>query len=245
MKSHHNPKRILIKLSGEALQGKQGYGIDPEFLAYIAEKIVYLVSERKLEVAIVVGGGNIFRGIELERGGFDRATGDNMGMLATIINGIAIGEAIEEAGIDVRVMSAIPTHRVAEDFIRRRALRHIEKGRVVICVGGSGNPYFTTDSAAVLRALELDCDAVVKATKVDGIYDKDPKKHTDAIRYDILPLEEALHKNLRVMDQAAIALAHDENMPIFVCRIEDIHLIGTNEIIGTYVHTKDYKKASH
>lgn len=167
-----------------------------------------------------------------------------MGMLATIINGIAIGEAIEDAGIDVRVMSAIPTHRVAEDFIRRRALRHIEKGRVVICVGGSGNPYFSTDSAAVLRALELDCDAVVKATKVDGIYDKDPKKYTDAVRYDILPLEEALHKNLRVMDQAAIALAHDENMPIFVCRIEDIHLIGTNEIIGTYVHTKHYQKTS-
>lgn len=244
MKTHHTPKRILIKLSGEALQWKQWYGIDPEFLTYVAEKIVYLVQERNLEVAIVVGGGNIFRGVELERGGFDRATGDNMGMLATIINGIAIGEAIEDAGIDVRVMSAIPTHRVAEDFIRRRALRHIEKGRVVICVGGSGNPYFSTDSAAVLRALELNCDAVVKATKVDGIYDKDPKKYSDAIRYDILPLEEALHKNLRVMDQAAIALAHDENMPIFVCRIEDIHLIGTNEIIGTYVHTKHYQKTS-
>jgi uridylate kinase len=137
-------------------------------------------------------------------------------------------------------MSAIPTHRVAEDFIRRRALRHIEKGRVVICVGGSGNPYFTTDSAAVLRALELECDTVVKATKVDGIYDKDPKKHTDAVRYDILPLQEALQKNLRVMDQAAIALAHDENMPIYVCRIEDINLIGTDDIIGTYVHTKNH-----
>ncbi|NRH21149.1 UMP kinase [Candidatus Gracilibacteria bacterium] len=242
MKKYHTPNRILLKLSGEALQGKQGYGIDPEFLAYIAEKIVHLVKIQKIEVAIVVGGGNIFRGVELERGGFDRATGDNMGMLATIINGIAIGEAIEGAGVDVRVMSAIPTHRVAEDFIRRRALRHIEKGRVVICVGGSGNPYFSTDSAAVLRALELECDAVVKATKVDGIYDKDPKKHDDAVRYDILPLEEALHKNLRVMDQSAIALAHDENMPIFVCRIEDIQLIGTDEIIGTYVHTKDHSK---
>lgn len=188
----------------------------------------------------MIGGGNIFRGIQLERGGFDRATGDNMGMLATIINGIAIGEAIEEAGVDVRVMSAIPTHRVAEDFIRRRALRHIEKGRVVICVGGSGNPYFTTDSAAVLRALELNCDAVVKATKVDGIYDKDPHKHTDAVRYELLPLQEALHKNLRVMDQSAIALAHDENMPIFVCRIEDVHLLGTEDIIGTYVHTRHH-----
>ena len=242
MKKYHTPNRILLKLSGEALQWKQWYGIDPEFLAYIAEKIVHIVKVQKIEVAIVVGGGNIFRGVELERGGFDRATGDNMGMLATIINGIAIGEAIEQAWVDVRVMSAIPTHRVAEDFIRRRALRHIEKERVVICVWGSGNPYFSTDSAAVLRALELECDAVVKATKVDGIYDKDPKKHKDATRYDILPLEEALHKNLRVMDQSAIALAHDENMPIFVCRIEDIHLIGTEDIIGTYVHTKNHSK---
>jgi uridylate kinase len=141
-------------------------------------------------------------------------------------------------------MSAIPTHRVAEDFIRRRALRHIEKGRVVVCVGGTGNPYATTDSAAVLRALELQCDAVVKATKVDGIYDKDPHKHEDAIHYDILSLEEALHKNLRIMDQAAIALAHDENMPIFVCRIEDTHLIGTDEIVGTYVHTRHHHQKS-
>lgn len=242
MKKYHTPKRILIKLSGEALQWKQWYGIDPEFLTYIAEKIVHLVRVQWIEVAIVVGGWNIFRGVELEKGWFDRATGDNMGMLATIINGIAIGEAIEAAGVDVRVMSAIPTHRVAEDFIRRRALRHIEKGRVVVCVWGSWNPYFTTDSAAVLRALELECDAVVKATKVDGIYTKDPKKHDDAVRYDILPLEEALHKNLRVMDQSAIALAHDENMPIFVCMIQDIHLIGTDEIIGTYVHTRNHDK---
>lgn len=137
-------------------------------------------------------------------------------------------------------MSAISTHKVAEDFIRRRALRHLEKGRVVISVGGTGNPYFSTDSAAVLRSLELQCDAVVKATKVDGIYDKDPKKHSDAVRYDIISLEEALHKNLRVMDQAAIALAHDENMPIFVCRIEDIHLIATDKIVGTFVHTKKH-----
>lgn len=237
MQKYHTPKRILLKLSGEALQWKQWYGIDPEFLAYIARKVVNIY-QSGIEVAIVVGGGNIFRGIELERWGFDRATWDNMGMLATIINGIAIWEAIEEAWVDVRVMSAVPTHRVAEDFIRRRALRHIEKGRIVICVGGSGNPYFSTDSAAVLRALELECDAVVKWTKVDGIYNKDPKKHDDAIRYDLLPLEEALHKNLRVMDQAAIALAHDENMPIFVCSIDDIDKLDTEWITGTYVHTK-------
>lgn len=200
-------------------------------MSYIAKKIVHLVKNENLEVAIVVGGGNIFRGIELEKGGFDRATGDNMGMLATMINGIAIGEAIESEGVDVRVMSAVSTHKVAEDFIQRRALRHIQKGRVVICVGGSGNPFFSTDSAAVLRALELGCDAVVKATKVDGIYDKDPKKFDDAVRYDILSLEDAIQKNVRVMDQAAIALAHDECMPIYVCKIEDIDKLKTDDIV--------------
>lgn len=240
MKKYHTPKRILLKLSGEALQWEQWYGIDPKFLTFIAEKIVHLVSNEKLEVVIVVGWGNIFRGIELERGWFDRATGDNMGMLATIINGIAVWEAVEDLWIPVRVMSAIPTERVAENFIRRRAIRHLEKGRVVISVWGTGNPYFSTDSASVLRALELWCDCVVKATKVDGVYTKDPKKHDDAERYDILSLEEALHKNLRVMDQAAIALANDEEMPIFICRIEDIHLIGTEDIRGTYVHTRSH-----
>lgn len=242
MKKFHNPKRILLKLSGEALQGKQWYGIDPNFLSYIAKKIVHLVKNENLEVAIVVGGGNIFRGIELEKGGFDRATGDNMGMLATMINGIAIGEAIESEGVDVRVMSAVSTHKVAEDFIQRRALRHIQKWRVVVCVGGSGNPFFSTDSAAVLRALELGCDAVVKATKVDGIYDKDPKKFDDAVRYDILSLEDAIQKNVRVMDQAAIALAHDECMPIYVCKIEDIDKLKTDDIVWTYVCTVKYDK---
>ena len=242
MKKFQTPKRVLLKLSGEALQWEQWYGIDPNFLSYLAKKIVYLVQKEKLEIAIVVGGGNIFRGIELEKGGFDRATGDNMGMLATMINGIAIGEAIEDAGVDVRVMSAISAHKVAEDFIQRRALRHLQKWRVVICVGGSGNPFFSTDSAAVLRALELQCDAVVKATKVDGIYDKDPKKHSDAVRYEILSLEGAIQKNVRVMDQAAIALAHDECMPIYVCRIEDVDKINTEEIVGTYVCTAKYQK---
>ena len=242
MKKFQTPKRVLLKLSGEALQWEQWYGIDPNFLSYLAKKIVHLVQKEKLEIAIVVGGGNIFRGIELEKGGFDRATGDNMGMLATMINGIAIGEAIEDADVDVRVMSAISAHKVAEDFIQRRALRHLQKWRVVICVGGSGNPFFSTDSAAVLRALELQCDAVVKATKVDGIYDKDPKKHSDAVRYEILSLEDAIQKNVRVMDQAAIALAHDECMPIYVCRIEDVDKINTEEIVGTYVCTAKYQK---
>lgn len=238
MKQYHTPKRILLKLSGEALQWEQWYGIDPSFLAFLAKKIVHLVQKESLEIVIVIGGGNIFRGIELEAGGFDRVTGDYMGMMGTIINGLAVGEAIENQWVDVRVMSAIPTQRVAEDFIRRRALRHIEKGRVVICVWGSGNPYFTTDSCAVLRALELGCDVVVKATKVDGIYDKDPKKHADAVRHETLHLHEVLHRDIRVMDQSAIALANDEGMPIYVCKIEDIDKLATEDIIGTFVHKK-------
>lgn len=160
-------------------------------------------------------------------------------MLGTIINGLAIGEAIEQEGLDVRVMSAIPTDRVAETFIRRRGLRHLEKGRVVICVGGTGNPYFTTDSCAVLRGLELGCDVVIKATKVDGIYDKDPKKHPDAKRHDTLHMHEVLTRDIRVMDQSAIALANDEGMPIYVCRIEDIDQIGSENIVGTFVHAKE------
>ncbi len=236
MKKYHTPKRILLKLSWEALQWDQWYGIDPKFLVFLAEKITHLIRVEKLEIVIVVGGGNIFRGIELEQWGFDRSTGDSMGMLGTIINWLAIGEAIEKQGIDVRVMTAIPTDKVAEPFIRRRALRHIEKGRVVVCVGGTGNPYFTTDSCAVLRGLELACDVVVKATKVDGIYDKDPKKHTDAVRHDELHMHEVLKKDIRVMDQAAIALAHDEWIPIYVCRIEDIDTLATEQNIGTYVH---------
>ncbi len=238
MKKYHTPKRILLKLSGEALQWVQWYGIDPNFLTVLAKKIVFLARQEKLEIAIVVGWGNIFRWITLEQGGFDRGVGDHMGMLGTIINGLAIGEAIEQEGMSVRVMSAIPTDRVAETFIRRRGLRHLEKGRVVICVGGTGNPYFTTDSCAVLRALELQCDIVVKATKVDGIYDKDPKKYTDAIRHDTLHMHEVLTRDIRVMDQAAIALANDEGMPIYVCRIEDIDQIGSHDIVGTFVHAK-------
>ena len=238
MQKYHTPKRILLKLSGEALQWDQWYGIDPKFLAFLAEKIVHLIKKEKLEVAIVIWWWNIFRGITLEAWWFDRWVGDHMGMLATIINGLAIGEAIEEQGIDVRVMSAIPTDRVAETFIRRRWLRHLEKGRVVICVWGTGNPYFTTDSCAILRALELQCDIVIKGTKVDGIYDKDPKKYTDAVRHDSLHMHEVLTRDIRVMDQSAIALANDEGMPIYVCRIEDIDKINTKDIVGTFVHAK-------
>lgn len=238
MRKYHTPKRVLLKLSGEALQWDQWYGIDPKFLAFLAKKIVYLVQNQHLEIAIVVWWGNIFRWITLEEWGFDRWVGDHMGMLGTIINGLAIGEAIEHEWVDVRVMSAIPTDRVAETFIRRRGLRHLEKGRVVICVWWTGNPYFTTDSCAVLRALELDCDVVVKATKVDGIYDKDPKKHDDAIRHETLHMHEVLTRDIRVMDKSAIALANDEEMPIYVCRIEDIDKIGSEELVGTFVHAK-------
>lgn len=238
MKKYHTPKRILLKLSGEALQWDQWYGIDPKFLAFLAKKIVYLVQEEHLEVVVVVWGGNIFRGIELEAGGFDRTTGDHMGMLGTIINWLAIWEAIEAAWVESRVMSAIPTERVAETFIRRRALSHIEKGRVVVCVWGTGNPYFTTDSCAVLRGLELGCDVVVKATKVDGIYNKDPKKHTDAVRHEELHMHEVLSGDIRVMDQSSIALAHDEGIPIYVCRIEDIDTLATEQNVGTFVHGK-------
>lgn len=238
MKKYHTPKRILLKLSGEALQWEQWYGIDSKFLAFLAKKIAYLVQEEHLEVVVVVWGGNIFRGIELEAGGFDRTTGDHMGMLGTIINWLAIGEAIEAQWVDARVMSAIPAERVSETFIRRRALSHIEKGRVVVCVWGTGNPYFTTDSCAVLRGLELGCDVVVKATKVDGIYNKDPKKYPDAVRHNELQMHEVLSGDIRVMDQSSIALAHDEGIPIYVCRIEDIDTLATEQNVGTFVHGK-------
>ena len=235
MKKYHTPKRILLKLSGEALQGNQWYGIDPVFLSEVAKKIVRLTEIKGIEVVLVVWGGNIFRWAILESGGMDRSMGDYMGMLATIINGIALGEAIKEQWKEVRVMSAIPTQRVCEEFIRLRALRHMEKGRVVICVWGVGNPYFTTDSAAVLRALELKCDAIVKATKVDGVYNKDPRKFPDAERYDVLSLAQALNESLGIMDQAAIALAKDQSVPIFVCKMEDIDRIDEEDVIGTFV----------
>ena len=228
----HTSKRILLKLSGEALQGERDHGIDSEFLKVIAAKIVKLSKVGK-ELVIVIGGGNIFRGVSGAASGIDRSSADYMGMLATVMNGIALGDAIEKLGTEVRIMSAIEINRVSEFFIRRRAEKHLEKGRVVIAVAGTGNPYFTTDSAAVLRALELHCDVMVKGTKVDGVYDKDPAKHPDAIRYETLPLQEALEKNLRVMDQSAIALAKDEGLPLFVCRIEDIDQLSEPFVNGT------------
>lgn len=236
MKQLPVPKRILLKLSGEALQGSGDHGIDTEFIDNLARKIVTLTQEKYIEIIIVIGGGNIFRGVSGAAKGLDRTAADYMGMLATVINGIALGNAIEKAGQSVRIMSAIEIAKVAELFIYRRALKHLREKRIVVAVAGTGNPYFTTDSAAVLRALELHCDFMVKGTKVDGVYDKDPEKYPDAKRYDTVSITEALQKWLRIMDQSAIALAKDEKLPIFVCRIEDIDLIGSSDIRGTYVY---------
>lgn len=236
MKQLPVPKRILLKLSGEALQGKWDHGIETEFLDELAKKIVTLTVVKWIEVIIVIGGGNIFRWVAGAAKGIDRTAADYMGMLATIINGVALGNAIEKAGQSVRIMSAIEVPKVAEAFIYKRALKHLREGRIIIAVAGTGNPYFTTDSAAVLRALELHCDYMVKGTKVDGVYDKDPAKYSDAKRYDEVSIDEALAKWLRIMDQSAIALAKDEKLPLFVCRIEDIDQIGSPDIQGTYVY---------
>lgn len=236
MVSQH--KRYLLKLSGEALQGKNDHGIDAEFLRTLASKIVHLSKIGRKEIVIVIGGGNIFRGVSGAANGIDRSSADYMGMLATVMNGIALGDAIEKQGQEVRIMSAIEIARVSEFFIRRRAIKHLEKGRVVIAVAGTGNPFCTTDSAAVLRALELGCDVMVKGTKVDGVYDKDPAKHADAKRYTKVTHQEALEQNLRIMDQSAIALAREEHLPIFVCRIEDIDKLKDIGLQGTLVTTE-------
>lgn len=209
-------KRILLKLSGEALQNKEtGQSHDPVILGKIAKQFQQLLDEGA-EIAVVVGGGNIFRGLAGEQGGTDRTTGDYMGMLATVINAMAIQSALENAGIQTRVMTAISMPKVAEPFIRRKAVRHLEKGRVVIFGAGTGNPYFTTDSAAALRASEIDADVVMKATKVDGIYTADPVKDPSATRYDQITYTEALHKQLKVMDAAAFSLCMENDIPIVV-----------------------------
>jgi uridylate kinase len=226
--------RILLKLSGEALKWAQEYGIDVGFAKQLAQKIATLY-HRGIQVAIVFGGGNIFRWVAGEKMWLDRAAGDYAGMLATVINGIAFADLLEQIDIPVRVMSALQMPQVAEPFIRKRALKHLQLGRVLICVAGTGNPYCTTDSAAVLKALELNCDVMIKWSKVDGIYNKDPHHHDDAIRFEELTLEDAIKLNIKVMDQSAIGLARDEHMPLFVCHIDDIELIGTEEVTWTKV----------
>ena len=208
-------KRILLKLSGEALMGERQYGIDPIRLAEYAEEIKSVV-DKGIEVAIVIGGGNIFRGIAGASSGMDRVQGDHMGMLATVINGLALQSACEEIGIKTRLQSAIKINEVAEPFIRRRAIRHLEKGRVVIFGGGTGNPYFTTDSAAVLRAIEIEADVILKGTRVDGIYTADPEKDDNATKFDFISFDDVLKKGLKVMDTTAFTLSQENELPIIV-----------------------------
>jgi len=216
MKQH---QRVLVKFSGEALAGEAGYGIDTQILKYIANEIRGLV-EGGTEVAIVVGGGNIIRGVSAAQDGIiKRTSGDYMGMLATVINGVAIQEALESIGLEARLQSAIDMHEIGESFIVRRARRHLEKGRVVVFAGGTGNPYFTTDTAATLRASEIEADMLIKATKVDGVYDKDPARFDDAVKLDTLSYDRALGDHIRVMDDTAIALAKENRLPIVVCNM--------------------------
>jgi uridylate kinase len=213
-------KRVLLKISGEALMGDQGYGLHPPTVNRIADE-VQSVHALGVEIAMVIGGGNIFRGLQGSAQGMERATADYVGMLATVMNALAMQAALESKGVFTRVVSAIPMDQVCEPYIRRRAIRHLEKSRVVIFAAGTGNPYFTTDTAATLRANEMGCEAIFKGTKVDGVYDKDPKKHADAKRYDRITYDEVLQKHLGVMDASAIALARDNHLPIIVFALDE------------------------
>lgn len=233
---HYN--RILLKLSGEALMGNRQYGIDPERLAEYAQEIK-AVTDKGVEVAIVIGGGNIFRGVAGASKGMDRVTGDHMGMLATVINGLALQSALEDADIPTRLQSAVKINEVAEPFIRRKAIRHLEKGRVVIFGGGTGNPYFTTDSAAVLRAIEISADVILKGTRVDGIYTADPEKDKLATKFDFISFEEVLTKGLKVMDTTAFTLSQENKLPIIVFDMNkpgNLLKVVTGENIGTKVN---------
>jgi len=231
-------KRILLKLSGEALMGARQYGIDPDRLAEYAEEIKEVV-EMGIEVAIVIGGGNIFRGLSGASQGMDRVQGDHMGMLATVINGLALQSALEIKGVQTRLQSAIKINEVAEPFIRRRAMRHLEKGRVVIFGGGTGNPYFTTDSAAVLRAIEIEADVILKGTRVDGIYTSDPEKDKTATKFDTISFNEVLTKGLKVMDTTAFTLSQENKLPIVVFDMNkkgNLIKLVSGENIGTVVN---------
>ena len=241
MKSKAGPKyqRILLKLSGEALGGDTGTGIDGESVTDMARQIRE-VRELGVEVVVVIGGGNIFRGLQGSERGIERATGDYMGMLATVINALALQDALEKQGVATRVQSAITMHQVAEAFIRRRAVRHLEKGRVVIFGGGTGNPFFSTDTAAALRANEIGAEVILKATKVDGIYDSDPKKNANAKRYTQLSYLEALQRQLKVMDSTAFSLCMDNKMPIIVFDLfkpHNLRKVVMGEKVGTLVTT--------
>ena len=213
-------KRVLLKISGEALMGDQGYGLHPPTVERIAAE-VKTVHDLGAEICMVIGGGNIFRGLQGSAQGMERTTADYTGMLATVMNALAMQSSLEAQGIHTRVVSAIPMDQVCEPYIRRRAVRHLEKKRVVIFAAGTGNPYFTTDTAATLRASEMACEAIFKGTQVDGIYDKDPKQHKDAVRYASVTYDEVLQKRLKVMDASAIALARDNNLPIIVFSLDE------------------------
>lgn len=231
-------KRILLKLSGEALMGNLQYGIDPARLSEYAKQVKEAV-DLGVEVAIVIGGGNIFRGVSGASKGMDRVQGDHMGMLATVINGLALQGALEDEGIKTRLQSAIEIDAVAEPFIRRRALRHLEKGRVVIFGGGTGNPYFTTDSAAVLRAIEIKADVILKGTRVDGIYTADPEKDANATKYDYISFKDVLEKGLKVMDTTAFTLSQENELPIIVFDMNtkgNLIKLVSGECIGTTVN---------
>ena len=231
-------KRILIKLSGEALMGNRQYGIDPDRLQEYAQEIKELVA-KDVQVAIVIGGGNIFRGLAGASRGMDRVQGDHMGMLATVINGLALQSALEDEGVPTRLQSAIKINEVAEPFIRRRALRHLEKDRVVIFGGGTGNPYFTTDSAAVLRAIEIKADVILKGTRVDGIYTSDPEKDTNATKFDFISFDDVLKKGLKVMDTTAFTLSQENHLPIVVFDMNtkgNLMKVVSGENIGTKVN---------
>ncbi|MCA8870085.1 MAG: UMP kinase [Rhodobacteraceae bacterium] len=227
-------KRVMLKISGEALMGDQGYGLHPPTVERIAREIK-IVHDLGVELCMVIGGGNIFRGLQGSAQGMERTTADYMGMLATVMNALAMQGALESLGVFTRVISAIPMDQICEPYIRRRAVRHLEKGRVCIFAAGTGNPYFTTDTAATLRANEMRCEAIFKGTQVDGIYDKDPQEFSDARRYDTVTYDEVLQKNLKVMDASAIALARDNEMPIVVFSLDEPGgLAGILRGEGTY-----------
>jgi len=231
-------KRILLKLSGEALMGNRQHGIDPERLSEYAQDIKN-ITDLGVEVAVVIGGGNIFRGVAGASKGMDRVQGDYMGMLATVINGLALQSALENADVPTRLQSAIKINEVAEPFIRRKAMRHLEKGRVVIFGGGTGNPYFTTDSAAVLRAIEIEADVILKGTRVDGIYNADPEKDSAAIKFDHISFDDVLKKGLKVMDTTAFTLSQENNLPIIVFDMNkkgNLLKVVSGENIGTTVN---------
>ncbi|MBK7865988.1 MAG: UMP kinase [Ignavibacteriales bacterium] len=231
-------RKVLLKLSGESLMGEKGFGIDPEMLKFFAEEIKK-IHNIGVQIGIVIGGGNIFRGLAAEGQGIDRVTGDLMGMLATTINSLALQNAIEKAGVFSRLMSAIKMDEIAEPYIRRRAIRHLEKGRVVIFSAGTGHPYFSTDTAAALRAVEIGADVIMKGTRVDGVYDSDPETNPDAVKFDGVSYLDVMNKNLRVMDMTAISLCQENSLPLYVFNMNvpgNLLRVVMGENIGTFVN---------